>query len=322
MMMSDRVIKLLNDYNVPDKRYVHHYINFINKAYQRVPDKQTYQELHHIVPRSWGGDNQPDNLIRLTKYDHLIAHKILALSKDYKMVRGFLATFSTYNLKQVNSKMIRLYEQLKQSISKPVVNLNTGEIYCSARLASQTLGLSNCIVTNAIKTHQKGGPYYWAFKTAVDQYGCENLLQQYIDERSANVRDREVVNLNTLQCYKTAADGARSLGLQSKRSVVTAILQKCSAGGYYWQYKDMIDDRHDVDYWLQFYKDAVKRNHRNRKIVDVHNGTVYNSIKEMSVKLNVPFCTICNALKRGHKIRGRIYKELNNNEFNGTLEES
>jgi hypothetical protein len=37
-----------------------------------------YYETHHIVPRSFGGSNEPDNLIRLTAEDHFFAHLLLA----------------------------------------------------------------------------------------------------------------------------------------------------------------------------------------------------------------------------------------------------
>lgn len=35
-------------------------------------------DVHHIVPRSLGGSNEPDNLIRLVPQDHIFAHALLA----------------------------------------------------------------------------------------------------------------------------------------------------------------------------------------------------------------------------------------------------
>lgn len=37
-----------------------------------------YHEVHHIRPRSLGGDNNPENLIALTPSDHFFAHLMLA----------------------------------------------------------------------------------------------------------------------------------------------------------------------------------------------------------------------------------------------------
>lgn len=42
------------------------------------PKPQGYTERHHIVPRSLGGGDEPDNLIDLTAEDHFFAHLLLA----------------------------------------------------------------------------------------------------------------------------------------------------------------------------------------------------------------------------------------------------
>jgi hypothetical protein len=44
-----------------------------------------YTERHHIVPRSLGGGNEPENLIDLTTEDHIFAHLLLAKIHGGKM---------------------------------------------------------------------------------------------------------------------------------------------------------------------------------------------------------------------------------------------
>ena len=41
------------------------------------PEDGEYYELHHIVPRSFGGSDEPKNLVALTAKEHLIAHHLL-----------------------------------------------------------------------------------------------------------------------------------------------------------------------------------------------------------------------------------------------------
>lgn len=41
-----------------------------------------YSETHHILPRSLGGDDSPENLVELTAREHLIAHLLLARITD------------------------------------------------------------------------------------------------------------------------------------------------------------------------------------------------------------------------------------------------
>ena len=42
----------------------------------------TYSEIHHIIPRSFGGSDNPNNLVRLTAREHFIVHFLL-----YKMYK-------------------------------------------------------------------------------------------------------------------------------------------------------------------------------------------------------------------------------------------
>lgn len=42
------------------------------------PEPKGYTERHHILPRSLGGGDEPENLIRLTAEDHIFAHLLLA----------------------------------------------------------------------------------------------------------------------------------------------------------------------------------------------------------------------------------------------------
>jgi hypothetical protein len=52
------------------------YDELISHAKNRgIPDD--YYEKHHIVPKCLGGNNQPDNIVKLTAREHFIAHKLL-----------------------------------------------------------------------------------------------------------------------------------------------------------------------------------------------------------------------------------------------------
>lgn len=55
--------------------YKKHYNALINKAKNRILDG--YYEIHHIVPRCLGGDDNPENLIKLTPEEHYVAHQLL-----------------------------------------------------------------------------------------------------------------------------------------------------------------------------------------------------------------------------------------------------
>jgi len=59
--------------------YTKIYDSLINAALYREYTKRP-SEVHHILPRSMGGTNDSENLVRLTVREHFIAHLLL-----YKM---------------------------------------------------------------------------------------------------------------------------------------------------------------------------------------------------------------------------------------------
>ena len=64
-----------------DNKYTKWYNSIISKAQTRAIE--SYTEKHHILPRSLGGTNLPNNLVKLTGREHFICHWLLV-----KMVTG------------------------------------------------------------------------------------------------------------------------------------------------------------------------------------------------------------------------------------------
>ena len=62
-----------------DNKYKKVYDALINNAVQQLREKteDTVYERHHIVPRSLGGTNDPQNLVLLTPKEHYICHHLL-----------------------------------------------------------------------------------------------------------------------------------------------------------------------------------------------------------------------------------------------------
>lgn len=58
--------------------YARIYAEFIRDRRGKEPGPGQYSESHHILPRSLGGGDEPENLVRLTPEDHFFAHLLLA----------------------------------------------------------------------------------------------------------------------------------------------------------------------------------------------------------------------------------------------------
>jgi hypothetical protein len=59
-----------------ESKYSKWYESLIHKAQLR-GSIQGYKETHHIIPRSFGGNNSKSNLVQLTAREHYIAHALL-----------------------------------------------------------------------------------------------------------------------------------------------------------------------------------------------------------------------------------------------------
>jgi len=79
-------------------RYLRGYYNLIKYAQNQNRSKETdYYERHHIIPRSFGGSDKPDNLVLLTAKEHYIAHYLLTKFTEGNMKRKAVYAFHMMN---------------------------------------------------------------------------------------------------------------------------------------------------------------------------------------------------------------------------------
>lgn len=62
---------------VIENKYSKWYNSLVDKARTRKLPDEIYIEKHHIIPKSWGGPNTKQNLVKLTAREHYIAHALL-----------------------------------------------------------------------------------------------------------------------------------------------------------------------------------------------------------------------------------------------------
>jgi len=72
------------------------YENFILDRMEK-QDFVGYGEKHHIVPRSLGGTDDKENIIRLAGSDHFFAHRLLAKIHGGKMLQAINIMINQYN---------------------------------------------------------------------------------------------------------------------------------------------------------------------------------------------------------------------------------
>ena len=101
-------------------KYSKLYFKIISNAQNRV--NEGYTEKHHILPKSLGGTDEPENLVELTAREHYLCHYLLTKFTEGVHRRRMLFAFKAMNMKSKTTKgrkfNSRLYEYFKESLSK------------------------------------------------------------------------------------------------------------------------------------------------------------------------------------------------------------
>jgi len=98
-------------------KYTKWYDNIIGSARLRVIDG--YTENHHIIPKSFGGSNKEENLVRLTAREHFICHLLLIKMTHGKQQQQMIhsAHFLLTNGK-IKSRTYEMVKRMKSDLLK------------------------------------------------------------------------------------------------------------------------------------------------------------------------------------------------------------
>ncbi len=101
----ETIIKEVHDNKLTAYNYISLYLKLIEKCKKRGLEKisEQYTELHHILPKSKGGNDSKDNLVRLTVKEHVLAHILLYLAYP----KDDLFAFSVYCLLKMGNTRYR-----------------------------------------------------------------------------------------------------------------------------------------------------------------------------------------------------------------------
>lgn len=112
-----------------ENKYTKFYNSIVLRAQTRLIDE--YFERHHIIPKSLGGSNDKNNLVKLTAREHFICHLLLTkMTTGSAKKKMTLAVFkmlgkgkriSSYT--KINSK---IYEKLRIDVSKIISQQKKG----------------------------------------------------------------------------------------------------------------------------------------------------------------------------------------------------
>jgi len=114
---TSKLSKVVNIAMFTHNKYHNTYFKIISRAQQRTLDNSVKFEVHHVIPRSLGGSDNNDNLVKLTLKEHWVCHRLLvkfldnpiALRKMYNAL--FMMAVKDY--RTING---RIYQHIKENI--------------------------------------------------------------------------------------------------------------------------------------------------------------------------------------------------------------
>lgn len=105
-----------------DNKYTRWYYAIIKK--RAILDQDVKGEVHHIIPRSLGGDDDPDNLVKLRGHDHAWCHWLLTKmttgTAKSSMVYAFnmMSVYGDHMERQASYAIVRAYERNREEWSR------------------------------------------------------------------------------------------------------------------------------------------------------------------------------------------------------------
>jgi 5-methylcytosine-specific restriction endonuclease McrA len=110
------------------------YNKLIEKRKLNPPLFNEYSESHHIIPKSLGGKNNKENIVKLYAREHFIAHLLLCkIHKNNifaysKMLKAFIMMLTCQSESQNRYVSSRRYESLRQEMSKTMSKIYRGNL--------------------------------------------------------------------------------------------------------------------------------------------------------------------------------------------------
>ena len=194
-----------------DNKYTRCYYSIISNAQSKVLSKEIYTERHHIIPKSLGGSNSKDNLVKLSAREHFICHLLLTKMTDgenkMKMAKAafmFATASNNQNRYKINSHW---YESLKLKSSnarRNVPSLLKGIKITDIKRLDQ---IKQAVVDRELK--------YSTGELSRGNMGKYKRSEEYIDYLRADVKNRKGFSTKD-QSTEARARAAKNISIARK----------------------------------------------------------------------------------------------------------
>ena len=257
-------------------------------------------EIHHIVPKSLGGSNSKENLIRLSFREHFLAHYLLWKMTDgkehLKMAHAFKFMSKDFKISS------RCYQRLKEELSKKVICLQTLQVFnsvtdtinwLSSKINEDTISIKRNLNLVLRKKRKSIQGYAFEFYDSNKQYEKIELIPNKCFKDSS----KKIICLQTLRIFENARLAEKETGINF-RNISAACTRESSTHGYDFRFYDISKE---------YKQEPMKSIHiqTNQKIKCVETNAVFNSMNELAKSIGTSRTNI-----RRYILSERPYKDL------------
>ena len=101
-----------------NNKYTDCYYRILLKAKTKIIQEDLYFEIHHIIPRSIGGNEDAPNKIKLTAREHFLCHKLLIKMTEGMNKRKMIWAIQRFINRNKKQKTIRITSRQYEYIRK------------------------------------------------------------------------------------------------------------------------------------------------------------------------------------------------------------
>ena len=242
-----------------------------------------YGEKHHIIPKSMGGTDSKENLVRLTAREHFIIHWLLKkIYKNKQMTYAFFAMTKMGNKTQ-KRYLSRSFQYARKAMSEYLSIARSGDKH-------PMFGL------NGDKNPNFGSKRSSEVRVKLSEAAKKRTSQ--------NGRSRKVIRVETGTVYNSLSEAGRS----NKGNISYAVKDGGTANGYHFNYLDKNGESIPPNCNLKGYAKGDK-NQNSVKVINSSTGEVFNTIKMAANSLGVTGAAISWCIKNNKPCKGNYFEK-------------
>jgi hypothetical protein len=179
-----------------ENKYTKCYYRIISVAKSRT--LTGYVEKHHIIPKSFGGTNEKENIVKLTAREHFICHRLLVKMTEGDLKKKMIHAVWSMTRSSNNQSRLKItgrtYDTIRTEFSKMLSSTRKGVMNKGKKLSTEhKLAISKStkgrVKTEETKAKMKES---WKFRPSRSAEHCEAIRKSALGRKQTEETKRKM----------------------------------------------------------------------------------------------------------------------------------